>query len=372
MRDDLNEIFNRYLSNAATEADMEQLFELFGTADEDELRLLIGAALDGEVVEGDHSEKLRFLYGEIQKRIAPQKTVRLWPRIVAAASVILVLSVGGYFLLHKQKPQQVAANFRNDIKPGHNQATLTLANGKKIILTKGLSGLLAVQGNSTVKVTQDSDIRYSVNNQQESQISYNTLSTVRGEASPYPLVLADGTKVWLNAESSITFPTAFTGKERLVTVSGEAYVEVKHDERKPFKIRTSQMLVEDIGTKFDISSYSDEKNNTTLVEGKVKVNNLVIEPGQQTDGSKVKIVKVGQVLAWKNNDFDFENDNIQTIMRQLSRWYDIDVNYEGNISTESFNAQISRNRNISVILKALERTGGVHFKIEGRRVTVIR
>jgi len=300
------------------------------------------------------------------------KTYPLWPRIVAAASVLVFLSTGAIFLFHKQSLVQQNARIQNhDIAPGRNQATLTLANGKKIILTKGLKGILALQGQTRVLVSQN-DIVYKTA-KSDQIVSYNTLSTKRGEQSPYPLVLADGSKVWLNAQSSITFPTAFNQKNRVVKLTGEAYFEVKHNARQPFKVETANQTIEDLGTSFDVNAYSDEPSiKTTLIEGSVKVDNIILRPGQQSDGRKIMEVNTERYTAWKNGDFDFEGDNIQTIMLELSRWYDIDVTYQDAPLTTGFSAQISRSKNISAVLHILERTKLIHFKIEERRVTVIK
>jgi transmembrane sensor len=295
-----------------------------------------------------------------------------WARIAAAASIILALSFSGYFLLHNH-PTQQTAYYKNDIAPGHNQATLTLANGKKIILVKGLSGNLAQQGNMLIGVSSQNAVAYTVAvANADSPVSYNTLSTAIGEQSPYPLVLADGTKVWLDAESSITFPTTFNGKNRTVKISGEAYFEVAHNVKQPFIVQAGKQTIEDIGTQFDVNAYADEPSqNTTLIEGSVKVNGLLINPGQQTDGQHVKLVNTDVVTAWKTGNFHFEGEPIQTVMRQLTRWYNIDVSYQGEPTKDVFYADISRNRNISAVLTLLENTNGVHFKVEGRRVTVI-
>ena len=265
------------------------------------------------------------------------------------------------------------AYYKNDIAPGHNQATLTLANGKKIILVKGLSGTLAQQGNTQIGVNGQSAIAYTATVATVNQpTTYNTLSTAVGEQSPYPLILPDGSKVWLNAQSSITFPTAFNGKERIVGITGEALFEVAHNAQHPFKVKTEKQTIEDIGTTFDVNAYADEPTTkTTLIEGKVKVNGMFLEPGQQTDGAHINTVNTRRYTAWRNGDFYFEDDNIQTVMRELSRWYNVKINYEGDMTTESFDAQISRNKNISAVLHILENTKGVHFKIEGRRITVI-
>ncbi|WP_183573619.1 FecR family protein [Mucilaginibacter sp. X5P1] len=309
---------------------------------------------------------------QIDTRLPDKITRRLWTRFAAAASIVMCISFGGYYFLHKHQSEQTAY-YKNDILPGHNQATLTLANGKKIILIKGLSGTLAQQGNTLIGVNGQSAIAYTAAGTNANlSVSYNTLSTAVGEQSPYPLLLADGTKVWLNAQSSITFPTAFNGKERIVRITGEALFEVAHNADHPFKVQTEKQTIEDIGTTFNVNAYVDEPTTkTTLIEGKVKVNGMFLEPGQQSDGSHINAVNTRRYTAWRNGDFYFENDNIQTVMRQLSRWYNIEINYEGDITTNKFYAQISRSKNISAILHILENTKGVHFKIEGRRVTVI-
>lgn len=301
---------------------------------------------------------------------------RLWPRIAAAASILIACGTGLYFYLHN-KPQQQSQQLvaQHDVPPGHNQATLTLANGQKIVLTNNLKGKIATQGKTNISANNQ-NIVYQ-NTQQEDQVNYNSLTTARGEQSPYPLVLADGTKVWLNAASSITFPTAFPGKERIVKLTGEAYFEVAHNSRQPFKVETNGQLTEDIGTGFDINSYTNEPaQRTTLVEGAIKVNGQLLKPGQQSllTNNNIKIAQANlkQVLAWKNGEFRFDGQQIGDIMRQLERWYNIDVQYEGDISKEEFLGAISRYKNISQVLHMLSYNGAVHFKVEGRRVTVIR
>jgi transmembrane sensor len=299
-----------------------------------------------------------------------RRPVRLWSRIAAAASILLFVSIGGYFIWHKNPAAPTLITAKNDIPPGHSQATLTLANGEKILLTKGLSRNLT-QGATAIKI--NNGITYIAGLKEKVETTgYNTLSTSNGEQSPYPLILPDGSKVWLNAQSSITFPTAFNGKERIVKITGEALFEVSHNAKQPFKVQTRRQTIEDIGTIFNVNAYVDEPaTKTTLIAGKVKVNDLLLAPGQQTDGSYIKTVNTKRYTAWKSGDFYFEDDSIQSVMRQLSRWYNIEISYEGHITKEGFNAQISRSKNISAILYILENTKGVHFKIEGRRVTVI-
>lgn len=313
----------------------------------------------------------------------PAKTKRLWPRIAAAASILFILGIGGYFLLYNSNPKQNGNEFaKNNITPGSNQATLTLANGQKIILVKGLNGKLAQQGNTSVQVNAGQAITYSATSVASDQkIEYNTLSTKRHEQSPYPLVLADGTKVWLNAASSITFPTAFNGKDRVVTVTGEAYLEVVHNAAQPFRVQLKDQTIEDIGTKFNINAYPDEpETKTTLLEGSIKVFNdktsKIIKPGQAAilkNGQTIirtEEVDADDALAWKNGKFSFQQENITSIMRKLSRWYDVDVVYQDGFKDRSITSSISRFDNINKILNKITFTSGAHFKVEGRRITV--
>jgi transmembrane sensor len=340
------------------------------------------------VNEKDMANRLDAVWAGLEvNRSAPEKTYRLWPRIAAAASIILTLSFSGYLLWHKQQSRQTAY-YKNDISPGHNQATLTLANGRKIILIKGLSGNLAQQGNMLIGVNSQNAVAYTAAGTNADSPVYNTLSTAIGEQSPYPLVLADGTKVWLNDESSITFPVVFNGKDRIVKITGEAYFEVAHNNVHPFKVTVKDQIIEDIGTHFNINAYNDEKViKTTLLEGAVKVSvptaaspsmktGVKLKPGQQSilnDNSlNVANADTEETLAWKNGYFRFNNEKIESIMRKLSRWYNIDVQYSGTIPDEEFYATSSRYKNISEVLKMLEKTKGVHFKIEGRRVAVMQ
>lgn len=337
--------------------------------------------------DGLSDEKIESISREVWKRLpqparGPVYRLPIWTKVAAAASVILALSFG-YLLFHKQQSLQ-SAYYKNDIPPGHNQATLTLANGKKIILTKGLSGTLAQQGNALIGVNGQSAIAYTASANTNLPNTYNTLSTAVGEQSPYPLILADGTKVWLDAKSSITFPVAFNGKDRVVKVSGEAYFEVVHNDAHPFKVIVKNQIVEDIGTHFNINAYNDENTTTTtLLEGAVKVfvqdtthRGILLKPGQQSvlkgNTFNVNNADVEKAIAWKSGYFRFDNENIQSIMLKLSRWYNIEVQYSGPISNVAFYATSSRYRNISEVLTMLQNTKGVHFKIEGRRVTVMQ
>ena len=312
------------------------------------------------------------------------KIVKIWPRIAAAASIFIFLSLGAYFLLHKKAPDQQVAQI-HDIAPGTNKAILTLANGKKIVLDHTQNGLLAQQGASAVKAA-NGEVVYAASKSENpvpiaigTAILYNSISIPRG-AEYQVVVLPDGSKVWINSASSLRYPTAFTGNERKVELKGEAYFEVAHNPAKPFRVASRNQTVEVLGTHFNINAYDDEPAiKTTLLEGKVKVtaaNNEVrfLQPGQQsalsTGAFTVSAVETDEAVAWKNGQFMFENDNIQYIMRTLSRWYDVDVEYSGAIPDDTFGGGTSRFKNVSEVLNVLQLTGKVHFKIEGRKIIV--
>jgi hypothetical protein len=387
------ELFHKYLDLTVTYKEKQEFLNYVDDpANAELIQLLISEVYEHQeepagLSESGKSRVLGHILNDTKRPEISAKVIRLWPRIAAAASVIILFSVAGYFFLHKPNASQVPARFvQNDVAPGREQATLTLANGKKITLKAGLTGKLATQNQTTIHASQN-HIIYKAGDQFAGPEVFNTLSTAVGEQSPYPLELADGTKVWLNAASSITFPVAFHGDERLVKITGEAYFEVVHNQNQPFRVQTAMQTVEDIGTRFDINSYADEPFvKTTLVEGAALVknnngqknsnNSVRLDAGQQAqlkdDQFRVQAVNTARATAWKDGNFRFQNEDIQTIMRQLSRWYNIEVRYQGNPPTERFSGRISRRSPISAVLHMMELTNHIHFKIEGRRVTVMQ
>ena len=302
-----------------------------------------------------------------------------WPRMVAAAAILLIMSATAFLFIHELSRQKQLAQIQPQvILPGHNQATLTLANGKKIVLSKGLSGKLAQQGNTQISVNGASEVVYT-GSDVHVEAQFNTLSTAIGEQSPYPLVLADGTKVWLNSNSSITFPTAFNGDSRQVKIIGEAYFEVAHNSSKPFSVKAGNQIVEDIGTVFNINSYGNEPAiRTTLVEGSVRVtangDAKVLKPGQRSVVTKNSIFTQDSdseaETAWVGGRFIFHDEELHGVMRQLARWYNIEVIYDYDPGNVSIDGRFSKSRNISQILKAFVQTGAVKFKIKGNVVRV--
>jgi len=377
----IQELAHKYLKGQLTHSEQLEFDEWFKSEGNENIYI------DENIAESEdrHRQLILSRINEQIKAVQDVKVKTIWPRIVAAASILLFLSLGGYFILNKKPTQQIVKNQKQEIIPGTNKATLTLANGQKIILTRGLNGRLAQQGSTLVQVNSSNSITYtssSANSSLATQVQFNTLSTVRGEQSPYPLVLADGTRVWLNAESSITFPTSFSGKERVVKITGEAYFEVVHDAAHPFKVKVRDQTIEDLGTQFNINAYQDESvMRTTLINGEVKISvgsqATLLKPGFQAavspSGSSiiVQAADLDQVMAWKNGNFEFDGTPLKDIMRQISRWYDVDISYKGTIEDAEFGGSISRSKNINEILSVLETTKGVHFELEGRRILVM-
>ncbi len=311
------------------------------------------------------------------------KSKRLWFKIAAAASVLFFLVIGSYMIMLRkgQTTQQIAKTKSPiDIAPGHNQATLTLANGQKIILTQGLHGKLAQDGNASIQAGNGDAISYISTSTNKNMVSYNTMSTAKGESSPYPLILADGTKIWLNASSSITFPTAFIGKYREVKITGEVYFEVAHNKDNPFKVISNGQEIEVLGTHFNVNAYDDEEAiRTTLVEGSVRVSSSgkikLLKPGEQSrinDGNIVVAdVDVNDVVAWKNGYFDFNEENLESIMRKISRWYNVDVVFEDSSSKQLvFTAITSKYKTASEVMNKLALSNLVKFTIKGKQVII--
>jgi transmembrane sensor len=389
----IKDLFQRYLANESRAEELDRLISFFGTAEEVELRELIIDALmeQGEAVAVSpaRQQKLELIYQNIHVAITqptPAKIVplgrrRFWQRLAIAASVIFCMSIAGYFILRPKQEQLTVQSqvSKNDLLPGSNKATLTLANGKQIVLTGAKNGQLAVQGNMTVNKTADGRIIYNQTDASVTSIQYNTTSTPRG--GQYHVILADGTQVWLNAASSITYPTAFTGNDRTVSITGEAYFEVTHNLAKPFRVKSKGQTVEVLGTHFNINAYPDEQATvTTLFEGSVKINegiaSVFLKPGQQAlvaeNNLPVRVIDdadLDQALGWKNEEFYFNHTDIQAVMRQIARWYDVEIIYTGKIPKKQFSGTFSRNTNASKVLALLEYTG-LNFKIEGRKIIV--
>lgn len=306
-----------------------------------------------------------------------------WTRLTAAAVIGIALAAGTYlyFTSRQQKIIAIEQPKQNDIAPpSDNKAVLTLADGTKIEIDSSGNGTVAVQGN--VKIIKQSTGEISYAGTAIGKVSYNTLSVPRG-SKPMSLMLSDGSKVWINVGSSLTYPTSFIGNERRVKLTGEAYFEVIHNEKMPFIVQNGDVTVRDLGTHFNVNTYADEPaERITLLEGSVRISknalSQLLKPGQQArfnnENGDIKVlndVNMDEVMAWKNGKFIFDkNTDIYSIMRQISRWYNVDIEYQGKIN-QRFWGSISKDVNVSQVLKILEATGGVKFKVEGNKIIVL-
>lgn len=326
---------------------------------------------------GSSAELGQKILNEVQNRIKDERPVSRIRWISIAASFIILTSIGVYFSVVKRAPLEYAVNKTNNIRPGGNVATLHLANGRTIILNSAANGSLVKLGDDSVTKAEGTISYAALKSALDNR--YDTLSIPRG--GTYQLTLADGSRIWLNSSSAIRFPENFNHKERKVELLyGEAYFEISHNAEKPFRVAAQSQTVEVLGTHFNISSYTEEPTiKTTLLEGSVKIsapNGLeVIKPGQQAivGNGQIRVAEVNteEAVAWKNGYFRFNGEKIGSVMRKLSRWYNIEVRYEGTPPDEEYNAAISRYRGINEVLKELEYSKSVHFKVEGRRVTVM-
>lgn len=310
-----------------------------------------------------------------------------WKRLSIAASVILIAGAATFLYFNNSSANntniasiQKPAKQKNDAAPGHDNAMLTLADGSTIILDSAANGELAQEGNMKV-LKIDGQITYAGNSEAD-RVIYNTMTTARG--NQYQLQLADGSKVWLNAASSIRFPTAFTGNERKVEITGEAYFEVAKNPSRPFKVLVASpaggMEVEVLGTHFNINAYDDEAAvKTTLAEGKVKVTTgrslVMLQPSQQAvlnkENQQLKAMQANleKELAWRMGMFEFQDDDLLAVMRQLSRWYDVDVSFSGAVSKKLYTGSIRRQATLSQAFQILK-LAGVSYTLEGKAITV--
>jgi len=313
---------------------------------------------------------------------APSRILPLVRKIAVAASLLICIGVGYYLYQQKAEvPKEVIAV--NDVAPGGNRAILTLSSGEKVVLDSAANGELLKQAGLTITKSKDGELIYTTdNNTAAGELVINTIETPNG--GQYTVVLPDGSRVWINAASKLTYPAAFSGTERRVELVGEAYFEVAKNKSMPFSVKTASQEVEVLGTHFNVSSYADEPAiKTTLLEGSVRISldgqvnsYRTLKPGQQSvladKHLDVLPANIEEAIAWKSGDFMFENQTLPEIMRKISRWYDVSVEYQQNANTQqTFSGTLSRSRNLSAVLKMLEETSNIRFKIKGKHITVI-
>lgn len=398
--DRLGYLFRQNMQDLCSPQEQEELQQLLNNPLlEATARRLIQEALTGDTATVLPRENatliLQAIFQSEEQEVQASPTIapvrRRWLRYTTAAAIITALIAGSYFWHQSPSPlttapkQNVAAR---DIAPGGDRAMLTLADGTTIALDSAANGTLTQQGNATITKSKAGQLIYTlpaVTAADGTAAGYNRISTPRG--GQYQVILPDGSKVWLNATSSLSYPIAFAHNDRTVELTGEAYFEIAHDVQAPFRVKTRNQEILVLGTAFNLNAYEDEASiNTTLLNGSVKIDSrtnrdpyrstLTLTPGQQaqlyTNGS-ISLnphAHVEEIVAWKNGLFQFQATDLSVILRQIARWYDIDIVYAGPLPSEQFTGEIPRNRPLSEVLQILK-LSKVHFKIEGRTLTVI-
>ncbi|OQP61196.1 hypothetical protein A3860_05650 [Niastella vici] len=416
MASSLEYLLNRYADKTCTPEEKEELMRQLQEGGNDEaMQQVIDKMIEERpaihsMPDATAQAVLQAIFEADEAPVVPLETGRLrkisFGRIATTAVVLLLVTVAGWLLVTRTSNKQVATLTTNgDVAPGGNKALLTLSNRSTIVLDNAANGVVAHEGNAAVIKLKNGELKYTTADDQPAnssvEIAFNTLSTPKG--GEYTVVLPDGTQVWLNAASSITYPTVFDAKERKVQITGEAYFEVAKllsaDGRKrvPFVVDilpatgrgTVGGRIEVLGTHFNVNAYNDEKAiKTTLLEGKVKVTkdeaSAILKPGEQVSISHPDSyrdrsshlsqpipVQTDAVMAWKNGVFHFENADIKTVMRQLSRWYDVEVVYRRNPDTDDpLFFEVSRHTNLSDVLKVLNLAGGARYSIENKKIIV--
>jgi len=385
-------LFERYFMDSCTESERLEFLQMIHEGGEDDAIMEVLQdcwnvyAPERPMPEASGKRVLDNIMRPRRSKILP-RTVRM-RRMAGVAALLLLLVVSGYLLrgyfpgTKKTGGMPVAKAVVHDVAPGGNRAILTLADGKTIVLDSVANGKLAQQGGVKVIKMQDGRLGYEGAGAKEEEVRYNTISTPFG--GKYQVVLTDGTKVWLNAASTLVFPTVFKGGTREVSLKGEGYFEVARNASMPFVVKVGDMRVDVLGTSFNIMAYEDEAAvRTTLLEGAVRVGaggvSRALEIGEQGVLDKrgamevIHDADVEQAVAWKNGLLQFHSADMAVIMRQMARWYNVQVVYASeDIRNESFSGSIPSSENISQVLKMLELTGTVHFDVTGQIITVRR
>lgn len=382
MRKSIRNIINSYLKGKATQQEEAQLFTFYKQIEPEKVEWKEEEHGNKEIFE---QEMLHKIYGRInddQQIFKPAKPYYKSWKIIAAATIFII---GITSVLFYQKSFDVEEQKDFVVRPGSENAILQLADGRTVYFDSTASGNLSFNNNGTAQMVEKGELIYSNKDIPNQSEGINKITIPRG--GKFKVTLSDGTSIWLNASSSLTYPVHFSGRERRVKLIGEAYFEVSKqivngtkNERLPFIVETENQTIEVLGTIFNINAYPDEHSEkTTLIEGSVKVSSRLghspqlLKPGQQSiltnQNFTIKRVEGLQYIAWKQGDFTFDETPLEEIMRQIARWYDVDVVYEGNVGKIKFGGSISRSKDIQEILDVMKLTG-IHFNLKGRRIMI--
>ncbi len=365
-KDEIKDLLERYRANACTDAELEILESWY---------LGFENAAAPDLTDEEKKADLDMVWQSMPHR--SQRTRFRLSNLSVAAMIFLTLSAGFFFYKSNFSGSGIPVTKSADLVPGGHRAVLILADGKRISLTDAPDGTVTQQTGITVVKESGGRLVYKVtgNSPEPVTAQYNTIQTPEG--GQYQVDLPDGTKVWLNAVSSLKFPASFAKQEfRKVELSGEAYFEVAKDKKHPFRVLSDKQEVEVLGTHFNINAYPDESAvKTTLLEGSVKVNGAFLKPGQQSvvTSNDLQIMKtdVETAVAWKNGLFMFDNERLESVMRKVSKWYGVEVKYSNDEVKELiFGGTVSRFDKVSKVLRMMELTGDVHFKLQGKVITV--
>lgn len=377
--DHLLELINKYIDQTASSAEVEELQAWYRSVDHSNVEWPGKSPQEEQRID---DKILRSLLTQIAppSQLKALRPKRRWPAVAAAATLLLI---GGSYAIWQRSHadhQQVAATVTPAaIPPGTNKATLTLADGSTLQLDDTRDGALKQEGGTLVS-KQQAQLVYNITSNETIAAGTNTLSTPIG--GQFQVVLPDGTKVWLNAASTLKYPTAFTEAERNVTLTGEAYFEVAPDKGKAFVVKTPEMNVQVLGTHFNVMAYANEKSvKTTLLQGAVRLvkgtQTALLKPGQQgnlgKDASTFTVMPATDpdaAIAWKNGYFSFDQTELEAVMRQISRWYNIEVVYKGDVKHKTLEGKMPNSYNLSQVLLLLKKTTDIDFKLEGRILTI--
>lgn len=386
-------LFNGFLNKTLTQNEQDELLQVIETTPETEFEEIITGLIDLDRTEQvsfeDWNSRIATAISfdkpeQNRNRFKSTNRLKAFYRYAVAAAILMVVGVATFFYVQtrQEKALLIAAS---PIKPGENKAVLVMADGKEIVLDSTLKTAILLALHSGIKSVSDAGLVYSQSNENaEKPASMNMLKTPKG--GQYRIVLPDGTTVWLNSGSELKFPSTFSSASREVELKGEAYFEVARYQGKnwDFNVRTATQVVQVLGTKFNINAYDNEAFvKTSLAEGKVKVisegsdRSFILKPGQESaldkNSNEIKVydAEVADAIAWKEGLFVFDNENLFTAMNKISRWYDVEIVYQGQVKDKALWGTVSRTEKIESLLKTLESTGVAKFKIEGRRVFVM-
>ncbi|MFT4093765.1 MAG: FecR family protein [Niabella sp.] len=399
LSDRIAQLFSKYVSNTISREELDEL--LLGIADTENAAVVERAlykvwsentAADPVYSKEEWDELFDAHYLKLSGATIKKSKLTLLPggliKVAASLLAIVLCAAMVYYFIRKDNRslmdrKETIVQQNNDIMPGGNNAVLTLSNGQQFILNDVPAGNVVKQQNLSVTKMKNEQLVFSYDSSVKGDVpepdtGLNTVSTPRG--GKYQVNLSDGTKIWLNSLTVLSFPAVFNGQTRKVKLSGEAYFEVAKNEKMPFVVESGTQTVRVLGTHFNIKAYSDEKETqTTLLEGRVEVaagnHKVVMKPGQRARLNdniiRVAYTDVYEAIDWKNGFIDLNDEDIKTVMQKISRWYDVDIQYQGNISDVKLGGAVSRDADISKVLEVLEATGAAHFKIEKRRIIVM-